>query len=507
MNPYNLKNNAMFLSCWHERNRPVQLICFSILIVSVILLSFLSISMTQQQPDKTWEALFYVIASIQALVLLLVGSIVVGYLASRERTSETLDFHRNSPQPVLEKIFGLVLGGTWFEWAVFAILFVIELPFALLPKINLTDILLFNFSILLSGIFFHTSAAAFALISPQKKRGSPIIFFVLFFMFGWPLLSLAFSSSHSGFFTHLFGATAVMYLSPNNTDLRFNGWFYSFDLPLIVVQALIQLPLTLLMVRGIKRVFNMPNSPAFAKEDVIRFCFFLFFMITGFFVANYIHFDQFHQPYRYSYITPERFLEQSTTTYLVLLTAVGFLMGFLTVPSYFKRSKFVVLSGKKIAKFNGVFDDGATSFPTIAIYLLIGALCLIPYTLIARIPAINAGAALLMLSFHIVAFAGFLEFFRLGRFRGNKIFFVTTLIIWWLFIPWLLSAIYNFKLENIFDIGGLSPFVGFTYAVGILADSQKTLTFTPLIAPGLAAIATWFLAYQEHQTINKRIKG
>lgn len=504
MNPYNLKNNAMFLSCWHERNRPVQLACFSILIASIILLSFLTISINEKRPDKIWEALFYVIAAIQALVLLIEGSIVVGYLASRERTSETLDFHRNSPQPAMEKITGLIFGGTWFEWAVFAILFAVELPFASLAKFHLTDILLFNFSLLISGIFFHTSVSTLALVSPQKKRGSPLVMLFLFFMFGWPLLGLAFSSTNSSFFAHLFGTTAVKYIS-DDPSIKFNGWFYTFQLPLIVAQMMVQLPLTLLMVRALKRVFSMPNSPAFAKEDVIRICFLIFFMVTGFFVASYIHFEQISRPYYY--YTLERFLAQSTTTFVFLFAAVGLALGFFTVPSYFKRSKYVILSGKKATKFNGLFDDGATSFPAVILYILIGAIFLLPYSSIAKITPERSNAALIMMGSHIIAFAGFLEFFRLGRFRGNKIFFVTVLIIWWVFIPWLASAIFNFKFEKLVDIASLSPFVGFAYAMGMLTEFNDKLTLTPLIAPCVAAVATWLLAYQEHQAISKRIKS
>ena len=59
------------------------------------------------------------------------------HMASRERTSETLDFHRSSPQPVEAKVIGLIVGSTWFEWGIFFILFFLELPFVLLPKVPL----------------------------------------------------------------------------------------------------------------------------------------------------------------------------------------------------------------------------------------------------------------------------------------------------------------------------------------------------------------------------------
>jgi len=510
MNPYNLKNNAMFLACWHERNRPVQLTCFAILIASVLVLSFISISINERRPEKIWEALFYVIVGVQAMVLLLEGSVFVGYLASRERTSETLDFHRNSPQPVMEKILGLILGGTWFEWLVFAILFIVQLPFALLPHFSLMGIFLFNASLLLTGILFQTSAATFSLVYPQKKRGNPVLIILLMLMFVGPALGAMASSTQSGFFAHLFGLTAIPHISHDQPNLFMARWFYTFQLPLIVMQALVQIPIILLLIRGMKRIFSLANSPAWAKEDVIRFFSFLFFMITGFFVATYTHFDSVYPQaggYRPYYLTLERFLEQGTITYICLFGAVGFLIGFFTVPSYFKRSKYEILCKKTSRKLNSLFDDGATSLPTILIYLGISGLCMVPYLVIPQIEPYRAWYALIMLGSHIIAFAGFLEFFRLGRFRGNKIFFVTTLIVWWVFVPWLASAIYNFRFEEIVNVASLSPFVGFAYSAAMLTESKEKLTLIPLIAPCIAAVATWLLASQEHRAIQKTIKG
>ncbi len=503
MNPFNLKNNALFLSCWHERNRPIQLICYTIFILGLLLLSFLSISLYDRTPGIVWHNLFNVLTTIQAVVLLLIGTLMVSSLSGRERSFETLDFHRNSPQPVLEKVIGLVFGAAWFEWSLFALLFVVELPFSLLPKITLADILLFNASLILTGIFFHTSAAVLTLMSPSKKRVSPIGLLFLLLVFILPFIGFMFSSSQSNFFAHLFGATALKYIY-HEPSLKFNGWFYTLNLPLLVLQALVQIPLILLMIKGMKRIFSLPNSPAWPKEDVLRFCGFIFFMVTGFFIATHNHFSEifgqdFYDRYHYHNNTSlENFTLQSMGVFIILFAAIGVFVSFITVPSYFKRTKYLVLSTHK-----SLFDDGASSFPTLLIYLIIGAVFMIPYLFLQKISILTALAVLIMLSSHIIAFAGFLEFFRLSRFRTNKVFFVTTLIVWWVFVPWLVSVVCDNKFETLVNIGALSPFVGIAYVFGIL--SEKELTLLPLLLPCLAAALTWLWALQEHTAIKKTL--
>lgn len=497
MNPFHLKDNALFLSCWHERNRPIQLICYTIFIVGILFLSFLSISLYDydQTPNIVWRKLFYFLTTLQGVVLLLIGTMIVSSLSGRERSFETLDFHRNSPQPVLEKVIGLVFGAAWFEWLLFALIFIIELPFALLPSVALIDILLFNASLLLTGIFFHTSAAVLTLMSPQKKRASPlgILFLLLFFI--WPLIGFMFSSSQSNFFAHLFGATALNHIY-HEPALKFNGWFYTLNLPLLVLQALVQIPLILLMVKGLKRILSLPNSPAWSKKDVIYFCGFIFFMVTGFFIASYTHLDQ--TLVRGYYSSPDVFLSLSTITFTVLFAVIGFLVSFITVPSYFKRTKYLALNTKE-----SLFDDGASSLPTLLIYLAIGSVFMLPYIFMKKIPLLAAFAVLIMLSSHILSFAGFLEFFRLSRFRANKVFFVTTLIVWWIFLPWLVSLVYNYEFKELANVGTLSPFVAIAYVFAIL--SNEKLDILPLLLPCLCAVVTWALALQEHKTIKKNL--
>ena len=114
MNSWDLKNNAMFLSCWYERSRPVPMICFGVMLLSMMALSLLMICVTVTKPEEIGQLYFYVLVAMQALAILVQGTMFVNHMGARERTCETLDFHRNSPQPVGAKILGLIFGSAWF---------------------------------------------------------------------------------------------------------------------------------------------------------------------------------------------------------------------------------------------------------------------------------------------------------------------------------------------------------------------------------------------------------
>ena len=375
MNPRDLKNNALFLSCWYERSRPVQMICFGILIFSILLLSFSSVSLNETKPEIIQKSLFYVMVGISAVVLLLQGTMFAGHMGARERTSETLDFHRNSPQPVGAKVIGLIFGSTWFEWAVFFILFILELPFALLPGIRVTQIILFNVSLMLSGIFFHTSAVAIALLSTQKKRGSSLLAFglLIFIFFGGPFFFYYLTTSSPALFSYLFGVIAFQYMAPDQFS-HFNGRFYTLELPLMII------------------------------------------------------------------------------------------------------------------------------------YVGMGGLFSLPYLTAIKCPVFNGSAYFLMLSSYVVAFAGFLEFFRLSRFRNNKIFLVTVMLVGWIFMPWVVILTLHLNLNDQIFAASISPFFGLSYAVSLLLG-ERPVELSALITPCVVAGVMWLLAWQEHTALEKDVTG
>ena len=153
-----------------------------------------------------------------------------------------------------------------------------------------------------------------------------------------------------------------------------------------------------------------------------------------------------------------------------------------------------------------MFDDGATSLFTIISYLCIGGLFLIPYIIAAKSSILNGMASFLLLSSYIVAFAGFLEFFRLGRFRNKKIFLITTMLVWWIFIPWIIVLMVGYNVQGQVFAAFISPLFGMGYSATLLLSKD---TFDPivLIAPIFIAVFTWILARQEHSLVERRAEA
>lgn len=497
----------MFLAGWHERNRPLQIGSISTIMAGILCLSILNISIKEYQIPKIWEQIFYVLTTVQALVLLIEGTFFALQLAGRERSGETLDFHRNSPQPVLEKILGMVFGATWFEWQVFLLFFLLEIPFMFLPKIHIGHILLYNLSLFMTGIFFHVTAATLALVSPSKKRGLTVIFMFIFLLFAGPYLRYATEYMPANFWSYLIGTIAFNFINPDRFP-DIHGWFYSFDFPAIFVQALVQVPLILLMVRGMVRVFNKPNSPAWSKEDLLRFCFFIFLMFTGFFVANITHFDLImsnKNKYYWSGYDFNMFVKDNFYQYAFIFMTTGFAMALWAVPSYFKRTKVLLLKKMKLSTTSGIFDDGSGSFTVMALYLLTGLLFLPVYFSQLQYNQAECVAVGTMIMAHVLAFSGFLEYYRLGRFRKNLAFFITVCVIWWVFVPVLAQILFQYPNNDKAPyLGAVSPFMGYFYILD-LHNNWKTFSGIPLIGPSLIAVLIWVLNMSVHSDLRHSI--
>ncbi|MCA9399554.1 MAG: hypothetical protein KC618_07385, partial [Candidatus Omnitrophica bacterium] len=402
-------------------------------------MSYMVVSSNGAGPKVVAKTLFGVTVGLQIVVLLVQGTLFAGHMGSRERTSATLDFHRNSPESVAAKVFGLIFGSAWFEWAVFFFLFVVELFFVFSIDITVSQILLMNLSLILSGAFFHTVAATIALSSSTRKRRNPFGLILLFIFLGGPFIFYQLFTISSPFFSHLLGFTAIGYVTSDKA-FYFSGHFYTMKVPLIVMQAATQIPLLWLMINGMRRIFRMPNSPVWSKSDLLCFCTFLFFMVAGFFVAGVQDFDALkeHRGYYYYPRSFNAFYGQELFTYGVLYVGVGTGMALFCIPDYFKRSKYILHTKKGLVR-KSIFDDGATGFFAILVYMIIGGVFLIPYVLVGKGIAQNALVGILLLSSYVFAFAGFLEFFRLGPFRKNKIFLFTTMVLWWGIFPWMIG--------------------------------------------------------------------
>ncbi len=496
MNPFNLRNNALFLSCWHERTRPVQLICFFVVLSSILLLMCTIVSKFSRAADEMAAAYLAVFVVIQALIFLVQGTLCAAYIGSREKISGTLDFHRNSPESVRTKIFGLIFGSTWLEWAVFAGLMLIQIPFVWMAEVPWFNFLLWNVSIIMTGLFFHTVGLSLSMLSAKKSRGSAIGILMLIIFLGGPFILAMMEAFDSSLIVYLLGMNAIVYLI-QDVDLPTLGYFYWFRLPNLLIQILVQMPIVVLLLQGLSRVFQKPNSPVWSKTHILVFCGYIFACITGFLVAEH-NFNPLFRSHSYS-----RFNQPGDDIffYIIFYAIVGFLICGACVPSYFKLSKFFALRGSGLIQGVNIMGDGASSVFVLLMYILMGCVFVIPYALIGTESIARSVLAIGMTSLYIAIFAGFLEYFRLSPLRNNRIFFVTVIGVAWIIIPWVSVIMFTDLEFGMETLGGISPFGGIGMAIATLADGLKSEYMTAMIIPIIMLGIIWTMVYHEHQRV------
>ena len=128
---------------------------------------------------------------------------------------------------------------------------------------------------------------------------------------------------------------------------------------------------------------------------------------------------------------------------------------------------------------------------------------LIPYIMTAKCSMLNGMTGFMLLSSYVVAFTGFLEFFNLGRFRNNKIFLITTMLVWWVFIPWMVFLMLGYNVRDNIFVASISPLSGFSHAVSLLIDKHPA-NLVVLVVPFFIASLMWILARQEHSSVERQ---
>ncbi|HSV43880.1 MAG TPA: hypothetical protein VLJ10_04930, partial [Candidatus Bathyarchaeia archaeon] len=90
MRTLDFKNNALFLACYHERNRPVLIFCLVGLISAVFILAYLSFTVEKAPMKDLLEGMFWVVLIMQSVLVTVVGSLFVWHMGAHEKSSGTL---------------------------------------------------------------------------------------------------------------------------------------------------------------------------------------------------------------------------------------------------------------------------------------------------------------------------------------------------------------------------------------------------------------------------------
>lgn len=495
MKKMDLENNALFLAGWHERSRPLPLVCIGIVILCVFLLAYLSMVMAGRPPAETVQGMFSVIVFVQFFVLLAQGSYFVWQMAARERIFGTLDFHRSSPETIKTKAMGLILGAAWFEWLIFSVLMLCELPFALHDKISLDSIFMLNLSLVLAGIFLHAVTATLSLMLTRKGLGaSPLAIIIVIMLLG-PASAMFLKGN--ALLMYLFGVTSLSYVMPEGIGL--SGYFLSWKMSPFLMQAFVQLPFILFCYNGLERIFCQPNSPVWPKKDIVLLGVFLLALNMAFSLT-----EIWHPVSKTWHAGTLNSLTVASAAFLGFYLMAGVAIGWVLVPAYFSFARAKVLKLKKKTGVEAYLNDGSSAVGAMLVYALAGLVIFEPYIIESGIFWLDGVFCFVLISAYLLAFTGYLEYFRLSRFRHQKMFFVTGLAVWWIFLPWLFGLLFGFNERGM--LAALSPFTCSSWVMGVLSGHKVSFGGLDMVLPSvLIAFLIWSLAGIESQVVEKKI--
>lgn len=174
-------------------------------------------------------------------------------------------------------------------------------------------------------------------------------------------------------------------------------------------------------------------------------------------------------------------------------------------PSYFGVSKYVVLKRHNKLSGLGLFHDGFSGFPTVLLYSVLAAVFISFYFIALQIPWVVVGFSFLLFISYVFAFAGFVEYSRLSKFRSNRIFFLTVLALIWAIIPWMSGLIANFDWDKFYVVSCLSPFSGIWFSLdtidGNTFEKTQQIKWLALIAPWVTAVVAQAFSWRERNRV------
>jgi hypothetical protein len=105
----------------------------------------------------------------------------------------------------------------------------------------------------------------------------------------------------------------------------------------------------------------------------------------------------------------------------------------------------------------------------------------------------------IVMASYVAAFAGFLEYFRLSRFRRQRMFLVMCLSAWWVFCPWILGLASRFSGHE--HLWMISPLTGVFKGAEALTASSTAIPLIQILPAVAVAVLMWVLAIQEGRIV------
>lgn len=527
MTLFDLKNNPLFLQGWRERNR-FSAVTSAVTLVSIIVIilfvsAFLNDNYVYHYTPKgksyhsekillPWFRKFLLdLTVLQGIVLFLFGCVNAYKMASRERSSGTIDFHRSSPTPRRNQIAGLVLGSTSLEWWIFLGVFFVELILTLLTDIPLWAVIQFNIQLTVCALFYHT---IFSLIGisrhPLKNKAGPFVILIGVYVIGQLLIYNKMSFFHQLTWMPAFNLldfTIKGFENPyyggdyqrNSRELMY--LLFGAKLNPLLFQLIVQLPFTALCLAGIGRRFSNLDQPVFSKAQTLLATFYTFILFTGSFVSILL-------------MGQERYYSLSHHVGFLLYFILTFGIGgaILATPNYLSYLRGLRRARKlNITKINSADNSSSNGMWLIA-FCFTAAVTLSFYFVFFKtqiIPAVMAAATVLS---YIVFFASFLEYYQLSPFHNKKSIAWTIIIIFWILIPIFGlvtkslirdSMLYKFLLAPSPFFGGMEPVIRIISPPRYSYSTDEMSIAISLGVAGSMAVAAVILAHLQRQKLNK----
>lgn len=283
-----LSENALFVRFWRPQSRQgrmLPLVIFYGGLVVAVIVSCYFCSRLYLYEDRAWatwpDIAFKLIAALESLVLLVIGSYSVGARANSEVETGTLDFHRASPTPLADQVVGLVLGPPALEWICFALGVPGLLLCGALGSLSLLTSLGVIVSLMFTALFFHLISAAVGLSvkkaanSKVSQQGGAIgvIILLIGFTIGWAWAPVTLPA--------FFGSMPVVLdaFAINREALR--SAFFGLNLPPLLTQVIVQTPLMAMAALGVRRAIRYPERPALSKRIALALAGWLFILFTA----------------------------------------------------------------------------------------------------------------------------------------------------------------------------------------------------------------------------------
>lgn len=442
--PFSRHNNAVLMACCRQRFRPDTVMTnFVILILILTVAVFFAANIGGDNKTSFSLSMLFFVYLIQGGVLML-GLGRVATLVLQERISGTLTFHRISPQSRLNQIIGFLLGAPALEWLMALSMTPIIILLALLNGLSMSDIIVYECSILFSALTAY-SLALFFLLIPSEERlaasgsisgiGVLALGFLLVILF-LPLNELRkellgpYSPVCYGFIPYTFDHLLQLFSESNHKSTPWQVPLYQA----FAIQIAVQLPLFSFFVWAALRKLTCPEHPPMSKTQA--------------FVATMMLFALYHAELLNNVKMLPR--EPFPVLILALLTTYwGLGCIYLLIPNRLLiiQEKYGETVRNDSCRWRILLSDGASILPWMLGYAcltLVSCLVIVPLIVHSHyasgFPRIEAAIRFLpylcvVALAQLFCFAGLNEVFRSGRFHRAPTLFSLMLIILWIVLP------------------------------------------------------------------------